>query len=378
MRRLERQLHDKPAAEPRGRAPGGDAPVIRLHQAVLRHDIGIVENIHLSSHSKKKPSALKSAKDRDDKRFAIEGSSTWELNGHRELVCKCGMGTTVRKVRLDEDGRAVVRVAGKCKTCGDILLTSGMWRTAQNPDRIVKAIDDADREHVDWAIGNPFTFNDRLASEYGVPRFNSQEGALGSQFTQRFGLLEGKRWFYRRSQVDLEVSMVVTLTHVLSLERWRRMNADPSRQPRPERLGDSERAHVGRENRHQLRRPKNLDAECPAQVCGVGGQLPLDREERVAVEHHGVSKQARILGAQVAADAGVQLGSTGSAQPRGRVGLQARLRVVQDVVRPLHETPVGGGRDLREAVLREDELEGVPRRERHDAAKRRDIRPIGS
>lgn len=48
-------------------------------------------------------------------------------------------------------------------------------------------------------------------------------GAFGSQFTQRFGLLRSKRWFSRQSQVDLEVAAVVTITHVLSLERWRQM-----------------------------------------------------------------------------------------------------------------------------------------------------------
>ena len=75
----------------------------------------------------------------------------------------------------------------------------------------------------EFDFGNPLTFNDPLANEYGRQRFNGQEGAFGSQFTQRWKLLKSKRWFYRQTQVDLEVAAVVTITHALSLERWRRM-----------------------------------------------------------------------------------------------------------------------------------------------------------
>jgi hypothetical protein len=34
---------------------------------------------------------------------------------------------------------------------------------------------------------------------------------------------KSKRSFYGQSQVDLEVAAVITITHGLSLERWRRM-----------------------------------------------------------------------------------------------------------------------------------------------------------
>jgi hypothetical protein len=85
-----------------------------------------------------------------------------------------------------------------------------------------------ERDAAEFDFGNPLTFNDSLAAQYGRHRFNGQEGAFGSQFTQRFNLLRGKRWFYRQTQVNLEVAAVVTITHALSLERWRRQEQDPA------------------------------------------------------------------------------------------------------------------------------------------------------
>jgi hypothetical protein len=93
---------------------------------------------------------------------------------------------------------------------------------AKNPARFVRCRP-GEHEHADWTFGNPLTFHDELAEAYGVPRYNSQEGMFGSQFTQRFSLLKNKRWFRRQTQVELEVSMVISITHALSIERYRRM-----------------------------------------------------------------------------------------------------------------------------------------------------------
>ncbi len=71
------------------------------------------------------------------------------------------------------------------------------------------------------------TFHDEVAAGYGVPRYNAQEGMFGSQLTTRFNLLKGKRWFRRQAQVEMEVSMVISITHVLSIEFYRRMAAAP-------------------------------------------------------------------------------------------------------------------------------------------------------
>jgi hypothetical protein len=185
--------------------------------------VGIVENTHLSSHSNGE-SAKREAKRRTVKRYAIDGHSDWFATGHRELVCRCERGKTTRVCKIGADGRAVARVKGECADCGSILITSGLWRLAGN-EKFVKCLP-SERDDADFDFGNPLTFHDSLAREYGRQRFNGQEGAFGSQFTQRWRLLEGKRWFYRQTQVNLEVAAVVTITHALSLERWRR--AGPS------------------------------------------------------------------------------------------------------------------------------------------------------
>ena len=185
-------------------------------------EAGIVENIHLSSHGTH-ASAKRSVAARDEAEIPIEGYE-WHTDGHRELACNCGKGKTARVIELDRNGKTIVRTKGECRKCGSITLTSGWWRRAQNPDRWVKCLSN-DRDKASWEVGNPLTYHDKQAEEYGVPRYNSQEGLFGSQFSQRFKLLRGKRWFYRQSQVDLEVAAVVTITHALSLERHRRMQA---------------------------------------------------------------------------------------------------------------------------------------------------------
>jgi hypothetical protein len=165
---------------------------------------------------------VKSAVERDERTIAIEGHE-WHTNGHRELACNCGKGKTSR-ASLDRKGKAIVRVKGECRTCGSVTLTSGWWRLADNGEKWVKCLS-GDRHKAAWELGNPLTYNDKQARSYGQPRYPLQEGQFGSQFSTRYKLLRGKRWFYRQSQVDLEVAAVVTITHALSLERHRRMQA---------------------------------------------------------------------------------------------------------------------------------------------------------
>ena len=181
---------------------------------------GVLENIHLSSHANH-PTSKRKAKERDKKRYPIDEHPDWFANGHRELSCRCGQGKVSRVVGLDAQGRTIARLKGECPTCKSILITSGLWRLSGN-EKFVRCTSEWKHE-ADLAFGNPLSFNDSLSAEYGRRRFNGQEGAFGSQFTQRFKLLKSKRWFYRQSQVDLEVAAVITITHALSLERWRRM-----------------------------------------------------------------------------------------------------------------------------------------------------------
>jgi hypothetical protein len=186
--------------------------------------VGIVENTHLSSHGNG-VSARREASRRTKKRYAIDGHPNWFATGHRELVCRCERGKTARVVGIDARGQAVARVKGECAECGSVLITSGLWRLSKN-EKFVRCRP-SERGAADFDFGNPLTFNDPLSKEYGLARFNGQEGAFGSQFTQRWKLLKSKRWFYRQTQVDLEVAAVVTITHALSLERWRRAGLSP-------------------------------------------------------------------------------------------------------------------------------------------------------
>ena len=196
-----------------------DAAFHALETRRAWREVGVIESTHLSSHANR-PTSKRKAKERDNKRYSIAGHPDWFANGHREITCRCSKGKVSRVVGLDAQGRAIARVKGECSTCkSSVLITSGMWRLSG--DKFIRCRQ-AWKDKADFAFGNPLTFHDSLASEYGRGRFSTQEGAFGSQFTQRFKLLKNKRWFYRQSQVDLEVAAVMTITHALSLERWRR------------------------------------------------------------------------------------------------------------------------------------------------------------
>ncbi len=212
----------KPLGDPELRVLTTDAAFHSHETRRALRSIGIIENTHLSSHAKRGSSEQK-AKERTKKRFKINGHPDWFATGHREIVCKCGQGKTSRVAEIDRDGRAVARIKGECATCGSVLITSGLWRLAGNA-KFVKC-KPSEREHAEFDFGNPLTFHDPLSKEYGQARFNGQEGAFGSQFTQRWKLLKSKRWFYRQSQVNLEVSAIITITHALSLEQLRRKKA---------------------------------------------------------------------------------------------------------------------------------------------------------
>ena len=105
--------------------------------------LGIVENIHHVSHGKD-PKSLDNVAKNDAKRIPIAGYPNWFTNGHRELKCACGAGTTFRRLDKDRHGRAIARVEGSCPNCKSVTITSGEWRFAQNPSRWVR-VDPATR-----------------------------------------------------------------------------------------------------------------------------------------------------------------------------------------------------------------------------------------
>ena len=73
-------------------------------------------------------------------------------------------------------------------------------------------------------MGNPMTFHDPLAKEYGQRRFWHNEGFHGTLAT-RFGLIKDKRWFRRQVQVKTEFAIAGAAMHLIAMEQRRRTAA---------------------------------------------------------------------------------------------------------------------------------------------------------
>jgi hypothetical protein len=198
-----------------------------FHQPELRGQLrkhGIVENIHLVSHASKKTSRDRAA-NFNRQRFVIEGHALWFANGHREIFCACGKGVA-KRISVDKNGEARVGVFGQCKNgCGSISITSGDWRFTPD-DRFVRCNPGDPVDKRDWAFGNPLTYNDLNAAEYGRKRFGRNEGLHGTLST-RFHLNSGKRWFRRAAQARIETAMTLAITHALAIEQRRRAAEPP-------------------------------------------------------------------------------------------------------------------------------------------------------
>jgi hypothetical protein len=179
----------------------------------LRADLrrqGIIEIIHDVSHSEDgQQRAAKLA----EQRLKIHGSSTWQATGLRELVCKCGAGRTERDFHYLKNGSVVPRLIGRCSTCGSITITSGQWRTAKNPARFTRVTAQLraqaeTSDEADLTFGNPFTYNDPIAAEYGKQRFSQNEGLFGT-LSSRFGLFDTPGYY--RDPIDFEIDLLAAL-----------------------------------------------------------------------------------------------------------------------------------------------------------------------
>ena len=191
--------------------------------------IKVLENIQISSHGHGDKTKA-AAERRDDRELEIEGYPNWKVNGHREFCCKCGLGKVSRLIGCSKRHGTVARVRGECKNCGTITITSGLWWLSGNT---FKKISKHKRElktrqkrtgkaiEPDFSFGHPLTYHDEISREYGTARFANQEGLFGSQFTNRFGILEGKRRVYRGVQVDIDFCFTVIIMHALAIEHHR-------------------------------------------------------------------------------------------------------------------------------------------------------------
>lgn len=221
MFREEWQREVAPRLDPKLAVLTGDAAYKKPELRAQLRDFGIVENCHSVSHGKSETNK-ENAEKHDHTVFQIQGYRNWRANGHRELYCVCGQCKVARRISRDTNGRAVVRVEGDCPTCGSITITSGKWRTTDNPKSFVRCLP-GEEDKADWSFGNPFTFHDPTAKAFGRARFGHGEGFHGHLVT-RFGLLKGKSWYRRREQAQLDFLMIFCSMHALGMEQRRRAN----------------------------------------------------------------------------------------------------------------------------------------------------------
>jgi hypothetical protein len=198
----------------------GDSAYTKAEVRMALREVGIIENIHPVSHANRE-SSKENAKKNDKDVIQIQGYPDWRANGHREIHCVCGKGKTTPRLSRDRKGRAVARVEGECKKCGNITITSGKWRLTEGPKRFVRPLPGEKPERADWLFGNPLTFNASLGRQFGKNRFGHGEGFHGHLVT-RFGLLKGKSWYRRREQAQLDFLMVFSSMHALAMEQRRR------------------------------------------------------------------------------------------------------------------------------------------------------------
>jgi hypothetical protein len=207
-------------------ADGGfSSPAIRERLRSLR----IVPNIHKASHKAdftQPDETTANAAKRNRKWLPFQHPSkphysNWQANGHAELRCDCGNGVIKRVFTISNRLLLTIATKGQCQTCGNVTITSGHWRHAQNPDRFVRAYAG---ERNDPALGNPLTFNDKLSREYGQDRYGFGE-SVHATIERRFGLLKDKSWMRDITEVETEFAIAASAISVLLLERAARSGA---------------------------------------------------------------------------------------------------------------------------------------------------------
>jgi hypothetical protein len=204
-------------------------------RALLRRQ-GIVESIHLASHSHHPTSRGRVDRlDRDT--FAIDGYPHWRANGHREIACRCGAAQISKRITRAASGTTTVRMEGSCPQCGPITITSGDWRAARNPKRFARTQATASgtgADTRDLSFGNPLTYHDGLSRAYGRARFGHLEGFHGV-LEHRFKLIKHKRYYRSETQVRAEVAALFGALHVLALHQRVLAAADHTCAPSPGR-----------------------------------------------------------------------------------------------------------------------------------------------
>lgn len=186
---------------------------------------GAVDNIQIHSSYTERRSTRQAVEKARRERLRIQGHPDWQANGLRELFCRCGRGTTSKRITKNSDGTIASRIEGRCETCGPIEITAGKWRRAQNPNRYVRMDRRDGLNHMDM-FGAPLTYRDKLSQHYRQKRMGHVEGLFGA-LSSRFGVIRNKGWY--RSQVQAEIRLLTAFIGMLGLtvERRRRLAAEP-------------------------------------------------------------------------------------------------------------------------------------------------------
>jgi len=194
---------------------GFQKPALRA----LCRKMGISENISEVSHVVGRASTERERESGDRRQLDIGGYPNWFANGHREVKCRCGCAEFFRRFGL-KGRRAFARVEGRCPNCGNVTFTSGLWKTVKDTTRPVGDVRGAQKlmrvqkgdpaDVVDWAFGNPLTFNDLIARVLGARRFGHNEGFNGACAT-RYKALCG--YFRNKAEAELRALMVFCAMH---------------------------------------------------------------------------------------------------------------------------------------------------------------------
>lgn len=196
-----------------------NSPTVRRRAQERR----IAMNTHFASHKKGDPATDKNVEARNRYRYKIDRYPNWRANGHREIACVCGNGSTSKKLEVGKKGELSIRTEGWCKNCRSISIVAGKWKVAQNPDRFAPL--DAPGDPADWAFGNPFTFNDKVANELGNKRMGSEN--VHSMLSTRWRLLRGKQNWRCKEEAELETTIIFCAMHAIAMECRRREAAAP-------------------------------------------------------------------------------------------------------------------------------------------------------
>lgn len=181
-------------------------------------ELRIAPNIHKASHaehSKQRVGQLDKIR-RPFRHPSKPHYSNWGVNGHDEISCDCGDGTTERVFSVSETGHLTIATRGSCPSCGKVTITSGRWRRSKNADKIVLATDG----EADPAIGSSLTFHDPISYAYGRGRFGWGE-SVHATLERRFGLLKQRSWMRSKTEVETEFAIAASAISVLLLERAR-------------------------------------------------------------------------------------------------------------------------------------------------------------